>query len=156
MNIFEISVGDQRPQPNFNFLTTKSKNENNFPLLPDLWIFLKFPWGTSDPNPTLPYLRKVGQVSWGTSDLNPTLTFFEFSKSLAQVLGDQRPQVDLDQIKKAELPLRMKRELCLFFAALERRTTCLTDKTNHPVKGLSLNRSQYGSCSTKYDTPAGS
>ena len=37
----------------------------------------------------------------------------------------------------------------------KQRTTCLTDKTNHPVKGLSLNRSQYGSCSTKYNTPAG-
>ena len=35
------------------------------------------------------------------------------------------------------------------------RTTCQADKTNHPVKGLSLNRSQCGSCSTKYDTPAG-
>ena len=35
------------------------------------------------------------------------------------------------------------------------QTTCLADKTNHPVEGLSLNRSQCGSCSTKYDTPAG-
>ena len=34
-------------------------------------------------------------------------------------------------------------------------TTCLADKTNHPVKRLSLNRSQCGSCSTKYDTSAG-
>ena len=33
------------------------------------------------------------------------------------------------------------------------RTTCLADKTNHPVERLSLNRSQCGSCSTKYDTP---
>ena len=33
--------------------------------------------------------------------------------------------------------------------------TCLADKTNHPVKRLSLNRSQCGSCSTKYDTSAG-
>ena len=32
-------------------------------------------------------------------------------------------------------------------------TTCLADKTNHPVVRLSLNRSQCGSCSTKYDTP---
>ena len=37
----------------------------------------------------------------------------------------------------------------------EYRTTCLADKTNHPVKRLSLNRSQCGSCSTKYDTSAG-
>ena len=35
------------------------------------------------------------------------------------------------------------------------RTTCLADKTNHPVERLSLNRSQCGSCSTKYDTSAG-
>ena len=35
------------------------------------------------------------------------------------------------------------------------RTTCLADKTNHPVESLSLNRSQCGSCSTKYDTSAG-
>ena len=34
-------------------------------------------------------------------------------------------------------------------------TTCLADKTNHPVERLSLNRSQCGSCSTKYDTSAG-
>lgn len=34
-------------------------------------------------------------------------------------------------------------------------TTCLADKTNHPVERLSLNRSQCGSCSTKYDTLAG-
>ena len=32
---------------------------------------------------------------------------------------------------------------------------CLADKTNHPVERLSLNRSQCGSCSTKYDTSAG-
>ena len=38
--------------------------------------------------------------------------------------------------------------------ALE-RTTCPADKTNHPVERLSLNRSQCGSCSTKYDTSAG-
>ena len=42
-----------------------------------------------------------------------------------------------------------------FRKPFKQRTTCLTDKTNHPVKGLSLNRSQCGSCSTKYDTPAG-
>ena len=35
------------------------------------------------------------------------------------------------------------------------RMTCLADKTNHPVERLSLNRSQCGSCSTKYDTSAG-
>ena len=35
------------------------------------------------------------------------------------------------------------------------RMTCLADKTNHPVERLSLNRSQCGSCSTKYDTLAG-
>ena len=35
------------------------------------------------------------------------------------------------------------------------RKTCRADKTNLPVEGLSLNRSQCGSCSTKYDTPAG-
>ena len=34
-------------------------------------------------------------------------------------------------------------------------TICLADKTNHPVERLSLNRSQCGSCSTKYDTSAG-
>ena len=34
------------------------------------------------------------------------------------------------------------------------RMTCLADKTNHPVERLSLNRSQCGSCSTKYDTSA--
>ena len=33
--------------------------------------------------------------------------------------------------------------------------TCLADKTNLPVERLSLNRSQCGSCSTKYDTSAG-
>ena len=57
------------------------------------------------------------------------------------------------QIKKQSPIARGERAL-LFFTTLK-RTTCLTDKTNHPVKGLSLNRSQYGSCSTKYDTPAG-
>ena len=31
---------------------------------------------------------------------------------------------------------------------------CLADKTNHSVETLSLNRSQCGSCSTKYDTSA--
>ena len=35
------------------------------------------------------------------------------------------------------------------------RRPCLADKTNHPVKRQSLNRSQCGSCSTKYDTSAG-
>ena len=35
------------------------------------------------------------------------------------------------------------------------RKTCLADKTNLPVERLSLNRSQCGSCSTKYDTSAG-
>ena len=35
-----------------------------------------------------------------------------------------------------------------------RKMTCLADKTNHPVERLSLNRSQCGSCSTKYDTSA--
>ena len=35
------------------------------------------------------------------------------------------------------------------------RTTCLADKTNHPVERLSLNRSQCGSCSTKYNTMTG-
>ena len=33
--------------------------------------------------------------------------------------------------------------------------TCLADKTNLSVKRMSLNRSQCGSCSTKYDTSAG-
>ena len=46
-------------------------------------------------------------------------------------------------------PTKGKKELSLA------RTTCLADKTNHPVERLSLNRSQCGSCSTKYDTSAG-
>ena len=106
--------------------------------------------------PTFTLSMNIFGIFVGDQRPQPNFKLFTiFLKSLAQVPGDQRPQFDLDQIKKAELPLRMKRELCLFFAALERRTTCQADKTNHPVKGLSLNRSQYGSCSTKYDTPAG-
>ena len=38
---------------------------------------------------------------------------------------------------------------------LDYHQTCLADKTNLSVKRMSLNRSQCGSCSTKYDTLAG-
>ena len=68
--------------------------------------------------------------------------------SLEYLLGTgvfSRTQVEVGD----RCPTKGKKELSLA------RTTCLADKTNHPVKGLSLNRSQYGSCSTKYDTPAG-
>ena len=41
--------------------------------------------------------------------------------------------------------LTPQRELC----------SVLPDKTNHPVERLSLSISQCGSCSTKYDIPAG-
>ena len=42
-----------------------------------------------------------------------------------------------------------------FNSSSQYQTTCRVDKTNHPVERLSLNRSQCGSCSTKYDTSAG-
>ena len=48
--------------------------------------------------------------------------------------------------------------VCLDRAKKEKslwQKTCLADKTNLPVERLSLNRSQCGSCSTKYDTSAG-
>ena len=91
--------------------------------------------GDQRPQPNFTLFKKKNPISVGDQRPQPNFKLFTiFLKSLAQVPGDQRPQFDLDQIKKAELPLRMKRELCLFFAALERRTTCQADKTNHPVK----------------------
>ena len=53
------------------------------------------------------------------------------------------------KLSGAGVPRMEKKKLSL------ERTTCLADKTNHPVERLSLNRSQCGSCSTKYDTSAG-
>ena len=53
------------------------------------------------------------------------------------------------KLSGAGVPPMEKKKLSL------ERTTCLADKTNHPVERLSLNRSQCGSCSTKYDTSAG-
>ena len=53
------------------------------------------------------------------------------------------------RLSGAGVPPREKKKLSL------ERMTCLADKTNHPVERLSLNRSQCGSCSTKYDTSAG-
>ena len=53
------------------------------------------------------------------------------------------------KLSGAGVPPKEKKKLSL------ERTTCLADKTNHPVERLSLNRSQCGSCSTKYDTSAG-
>ena len=53
------------------------------------------------------------------------------------------------KLSGAGVPLRERKKLSL------ERMTCLADKTNHPVERLSLNRSQCGSCSTKYDTSAG-
>ena len=68
--------------------------------------------------------------------------------SLEYLLGTgvfSRTQVEVGD----RCPTKGKKELSLA------RTTCLADKTNHPVERLSLNRSQCGSCSTKYDTSAG-
>ena len=48
------------------------------------------------------------------------------------------------KLSGAGVPPREKKKLSL------ERMTCLADKTNHPVERLSLNRSQCGSCSTKY------
>ena len=53
------------------------------------------------------------------------------------------------KLSGAGVPPREKKKLSL------ERMTCLADKTNHPVERLSLNRSQCGSCSTKYNTSAG-
>ena len=38
---------------------------------------------------------------------------------------------------------------------IENRRPRLTDKTNPPSKGMSLNRSQRDNCSTEYNTPPG-
>ena len=73
-------------------------------------------------------------------------------------LGEQWPhRNNLAKKKGKNNPPSERGRIALAFkaAAHSGRTTCLADKTNHPVKGLSLNRSQYGSCSTKYDPPAG-
>ena len=53
------------------------------------------------------------------------------------------------KLSGAGVPQREKKKLSL------ERMTCLADKTNHPVERLSLNRSQCGSCSTKYAASAG-
>ena len=70
-------------------------------------------------------------------------------------LGDQCHAWLGPQIKKGSVLASKEARTLPFRKPFKQRTTCLTDKTNHPVKGLSLNRSQYGSCSTKYNTPAG-
>ena len=111
-----------------------------------LWSKLKFSLRISVEFSKLENLR---------TNLSPQKT------SLAPRTCENKDFEEIWQIKKAEPPSISSRTLPLkfFFQAVAAkplaRTTCLADKTNHPVKGLSLNRSQYGSCSTKYDTPAG-
>ena len=91
----------------------------------------------------------------GSSWSATTLDFFSSPKLKTGVAGlwwlGQIKKAELSRSREKTLPLKEQQQL----HSPIRRTTCLADKTNHPVKGLSLNRSQYGSCSTKYDTPAG-
>ena len=90
------------------------------------------PSSSPSQRPTLPPSSSVSRTHHKTS----------FYRGSVCRLGNKR-------LSGAGVPPREKKKLSL------ERMTCLADKTNHPVERLSLNRSQCGSCSTKYDTSAG-
>ena len=100
----------------------------------------------------IPTRAKSGQVRiWHLGNFS---TLFEAEKGPAGLYN-------LDWIlknksnKKRQSSSSKKPELCLFVRAQKLGRLVELTRQIFQSKGLSLNRSQYGSCSTKYDTPAG-
>ena len=82
--------------------------------------------------------------------------FFKIFFSFNQISTKSQSQTWPNKKGRA-LALKRARTLPLFFQSSSPWLGRLVQLTRQIIqsKGLSLNRSQYGSCSTKYDTPAG-